>query len=172
MEGRKRMREIKFRAWDRAEKRMVTDMNSEGLILIPTSPGWGVAQSNEVKGVNEWDDYLFSWTDADIIDGRWEPLQFTGLWDKNGKEIYEGDIIIRPVEPTDWNKKQFHINKLSMEKSLIVWDEENAGFEERFRPGNSMHPFFEIVRLVDVENKIEIIGNIYENTELIKVEVK
>jgi hypothetical protein len=60
------MREIKFRAWINSEKRMVYDsfsVNANGEIST-----WGIF--------------------AHVI-----VMQFTGLHDKNGKEIYEGDIV-------------------------------------------------------------------------------
>jgi uncharacterized phage protein (TIGR01671 family) len=72
------MREIKFRAWDKDSKRM---RYAEDLI----GPGGWVIQFHGVP--------------LEIgIHGVFEPenvelMQYTGLEDKNGKEIYEGDIV-------------------------------------------------------------------------------
>ena len=76
--------------------------------------------------------------------------QFTGLFDKNGKEIYEGDIL-----------KGFDI-------TLEVWySEEKACFiAEMKEPQNDM---VDILSGYDTA-RMEIVGNIYDNPELIKEE--
>ncbi|MEQ3305119.1 YopX family protein [Bacteroides xylanisolvens] len=76
--------------------------------------------------------------------------QFTGLFDKNGKEIYEGDII-----------KGFDI-------TIEVWySEDRACFiAEMKEPQNHM---MDILGGYDTE-RMEIIGNIYDNPDLIKEE--
>ena len=120
-------REIKFRAWD--GEKMNTDIcldNSDGVVFqfIASIP---------VKIVERLD---------------WKLMQYTNLKDKNGKEIYEGDI----VECTDWNKDrgQHHIGVAAFGIDVPC----SAGFDF----GSSGWS----------KEEIEIIGNIYENPELLK----
>lgn len=73
-------------------------------------------------------------------------LQYTGLKDKNSKEIYEGDII------------QHHYHILKAEIKRI-----NSGLVMKYLVDNLKYALYEI----DMPY-IEIIGNIYENPELLK----
>ena len=100
------MREIKFRAWDTQEKRMIY-------------PKTGAVNNLE------------SWEILQLFD---TVMQYTGLKDKNGKEIYEGDIV------------------------------RIAGYG-LYEVGYPFITLFQSHFENDVE---EIIGNIYENPELLK----
>lgn len=79
--------------------------------------------------------------------------QFTGLYDSNGKGIYEGDILRFGNSPSDVCE--------------VKWNESVAAFCIRF--------YFEkelgsrpLVEWLQCEKSIEIIGNIYDNPELLK----
>lgn len=82
------MREIKFRAWDVENKKMI----------------------QSYAHLSKWGQFYTTWTSTDS-EREYIPMQYTGLKDKNGKEIYEGDII-----ESTWNG----------EKYLIEWDELNG----------------------------------------------
>jgi uncharacterized phage protein (TIGR01671 family) len=141
------MREIKFRAWDKAnstmiysgEKRIqrgkITEVDS--IVIFPDP------EDNE----KFWTAYF---GDRWSIIGQTGPImQFTGLKDKNGKEIYEGDIL----------KDHLGGGKLR----AVFWNDETARFEvEKGWIGLGKTD----------QTSSEIIGNIYENPELITAGVK
>jgi uncharacterized phage protein (TIGR01671 family) len=78
------------------------------------------------------------------------PLEYTGLKDKNGKEIYESDIL--RFNPTD-------------DACLIIWRQICASFCARKTGWTFDHYFGEAFDSSDCE----IIGNIYQNPELVEV---
>lgn len=77
-------------------------------------------------------------------------MQYTGLKDKNGKEIYEGDII------------QLWKDKIKAYKVEIKWNDHYLGYE----------PWCQYIDGLDSPEQwgyeMEVIGNIYENPELLK----
>ena len=143
------MREIKFRAFDKKRKCMfqVTEINfrANGNIYS-VSPDQGG-----------------TWLLIDEV----ELLQYTGLKDKNGREVYEGDLL----------KKVLTIDVTALgEKSAEIETHEIIGYV-KFEKGhfgiyfikhtshkeaeNSFYPFLN-------EKEYEIIGNIFENSELLE----
>lgn len=78
-------------------------------------------------------------------------MQSTGLFDKNGKEIFEGDILA--VETDD-----------EMINVKIFWDEKHALFMFESKKYNEKEPLAELVEATAYP--FEIIGNIYENKKL------
>ena len=112
-------REIKFRAWDKKQKCYFTNLQRQYFF----------------KKVIE----LFN-----KATGRFVVEQYTGLKDKNGKEIYDGDIV----------KCGFVYE--------VAWLEKDGGWF-CFRDNDTVYtPLYHL--------KCEVIGNIHENPELLGVE--
>jgi uncharacterized phage protein (TIGR01671 family) len=129
------MREIKFRG-----KGVITNNWLEGS-LITTEDG-GVIYGKSKGGVAK------------------ETIgQYTGLKDKNGKEIYEGDILV-------WEHKGVKSNPLVVDfshGSFGYYYTDNNFYSFAGNSNFTFNPF-------DTDIRFEIIGNIHDNPELIKEE--
>lgn len=86
--------------------------------------------------------------------GRYEIMQYTGLKDKNGKEIYEGDIVY--WKPVDWVTNPKTIT------GEVFWDNSSLAFHVLFSDND-----YSCKRWDFLGNHYEVIGNIYENPELL-----
>ena len=147
------MREIKFRAWDARSKK----------IIIPFE-----YRINEVTNkIDDWkirDELCWYWSsEQDVL------MQFTGLKDKNGKDIYEGDIV------KCWKRLCYSDDEVEMQEGYGYASIANSGWSFYYQEIKSDDPndwFFygpegdEFSPMPEHET-IEIIGNIYENPELI-----
>lgn len=89
----------------------------------------------------------------DVDFKQFELSQYTGLRDKNGKEIYEGDIV----------KYKFPYDKRLKHISPVKFLETEASFGIKDRYGNEI-PLYTIL----ANNYFEVIGNIYENKNLLE----
>ena len=130
------MREIKFRAWDLKTKKMHTaeNINFCGRKTV-------TVQYNPVKKIC---------LDSAIL------MQYTGVKDKNGVEIYDGDIIHFPYDWFGDSGKDF----------IVRWNESCCAFVREPISGSRMwgHASREILSMC------EVVGNIYENPELVSNE--
>jgi hypothetical protein len=126
-----KQRELKFRAWDNAEKVMKDPFTLHD-IAAGYDCGWRVDQDLPIV-TEQYDD-----DDPETI-----IMQYTGLKDKNGKEIYEGDFI-----------------KYGDLVVRIMWDD----FECAIVPITSNHR----VLVWELAQSSEVIGNVFENPELLE----
>ena len=127
------MREIKFRAWVKDRKAIFE------VVLINYV-------TKKVTYLLERVGHLLSIRDAKFNDV--ELMQYTGLKDKNGKEIYEGDIIF-----------------LHGSKYKVIFKTEGARFVLR---NNEFE--LEITFINNNNKRMEVLGNVYENPELMEDE--
>ena len=126
------MREIKLRIWDIDERKfIVNEIDRLGCGDTKKCMSERVDFENNSVEINADERYIFS--------------EYTGLEDKNGKEIYEGDIVT-----------------LHNSRYKVIFNSEEARFVLK-------DVFFEIdIPFTNNNNKrIEVIGNIYENSELL-----
>ena len=132
------MREIKFRAWDEEKKEMWS---------------W-----EELCGTGKNSPHAHPLTCLHSGAGWWI-MQYTGLRDKNGKEIYEGDIVK---------------NKKLSEDSVIYFGHPFCcGFIAKvlneILQDDELPPWY--VLTAETQNELIVIGNIYENPDW-NVEIK
>jgi len=151
-------REIQFRAWHKRTKVMI-DWRMLSLLLngTPIAVTEGLTEMlNRTAGFPNKQVLSESFHSCNIFELKGiDLMQYTGLKDKNGKEIYEGDVVL-----TGW---EGFINK----EWYVGWGQ--GGF---VLINNMGRPFsLNSDDFVDEDGevtKFEVIGNIYESPELLK----
>lgn len=127
-------REIKFRAWGKNSHEYLRDIDN-------FYRGFSIKELGYIEHLEEW-----------------ELMQYTGLTDKAGKEIYEGDFL----QWEDWQQE------LTEKPDIYVaaWLSEAAKFVLKcYRGGLYLEPQDISFRSC---KEFEVIGNLYENPELLK----
>jgi len=150
------MRELKFRAWDLNKKKMHRDVN-----INTSHHSYPINFSSEGVTVSS------KYTSAFAV------MQFTGLKDKSGKEIYESDIVrFKHGEQgkDEFNEKTETVSFLHGSfclgsTSLGGWyNDKDGNISER------LSHFQQTINRIDFYYRdfdLEIIGNIFENKELL-----
>lgn len=133
------MREFKFRAWDDVAKKMYLpeELEQENVFsdlkkTIYSYLSFGVLCIYDFRG-SEPIEFL--------------PLQFTGCYDVNRKEVYEGDLV-----------------KFNDVVHQVIWDEEYASFALLTKEGGML------LGGQEWNNSAQVIGDIYRNPELWEAE--
>jgi uncharacterized phage protein (TIGR01671 family) len=121
------MRVIKFRVWDKERKGFLHQIDIDSDIIYVDT---------------RW--YIHG---GHALDDNYVMQQYTGMRDKGGTEIYEGDIVKGLFKDTDYN----HWDEI---KASVVYCDRFAGFSVGCENW--------------VKQTIEVIGNIFENPELLK----
>jgi len=147
-------REIKFRCWDQKDKKYLLP-EKQGFVILPTMPSFSVTRPYEnCSNPGNIDEDCIDWADADLLMGRYELEQYIALKDKNGKEIYEGDIV------KCWSQDTYPIGRVMYSEEWAEY--EIVSYDSKDCRVYSLEPFNPMV------NKyLEVIGNIHENPELL-----
>lgn len=127
-------REIKFRAWDSVHNRMIYSDKHLGYMPFDDNCFCNYDFNISKKGVycfayDNYNDEITNKTDLPI-------MMWTGLKDKNGKDVYEGDLLKSYYE----------------KPGIIKWNDELGAFQVKGIPSQTMKRCHEM----------EVIGNIYE----------
>lgn len=130
------MRTLKFKAWNK---------NFDG-VSKPFKIHSDVCDFTDENGLGN----IKSLTDEVII-------QFTGFTDKNGKEIYEGDILITEFEADGEKLKGYEQVFLDEKKGMWVVD---SSFKQ---DKSCSEPLWEVLEI----SAYTIVGNIYQNAKLL-----
>lgn len=137
------MKELKFRIWIKDEKRYYDESDEESYMIVPNGNVTYTSEAYEEDGV--WFNDTTSATNDVIVE------QYTGLKDKNGKDIYEGDIV--EYTTCYYGNEKRH-------RKVVEWSEwDSDDFGEPHNLGYS-----------NLSECMEVIGNVHENADLLEEE--
>lgn len=135
------MREIKFRAWDKKEKKMIFNGVEHAFICLnlPERESTEVHSGIMTPSTEEYK--------------RFDYMQFTGLKDKNGKEIYEGDIVADSPRYSNIPCSGVTDSAEIVEMTTISGSDDMG---------------IDCIGYPTYWERFEVIGNIYENKDLLQ----
>ncbi len=144
------MREIEFRGYDKELKKMTYFDDGEYDYILPLTFRLDQVFRKD-SNYNDYED--FEWKD---ISNKVEIMQYTGLKDKNGKKIFEGDIVKK--DTFDDTKPNF----INLSYAKVVYIDELAGF---YLVNNNNKILWSVS---EDKYNIEVAGTIYDNPELLE----
>ena len=141
------MRDIKFRVWDKYNKKMIQSETILNICFVRTehTPNLIVCTNRKINHFEEIREQDKKYCN------EFELLQYTGIKDKNGKEIYEGDIFAH-------NNQKFE----------VIYDGTRFIGVDGDRSGNGYCCYVDSC-YKNGSSSIEVIGNVYENPELLEM---
>ena len=139
------MRDIKFRAWDKVSKKML----KIGLVDLDDMTVYNAKSGDFRCSYQRKTKYSENESFEDVE--RLIFMQYTGIKDKNEKEIFEGDIFVH-------NNQKFE----------VIYDGTRFIGVDSDRSGNGYVCYVDS-HYKDGSSSIEVIGNIYENPELLEM---